>query len=91
MREKPQRRTIWVPSDDTMILKTLSGAPDTRSLVNFSVKAVNHHDAERSWQETSLAAASEQALLQGAIKPIKENEKRAYAYIQPSVRISFSG
>ena len=52
MRKRSRRRTIWVSSDDTMILAIHPGAhSDTWSLVNSSNKAINQPDAESRRQK----------------------------------------
>ena len=80
MRKRSLKRTIWVPSDDTTNLTIHPGThSDKMSLANSSTKAINQPDAERRRQKKPFAAASEQAPLQGALKPSQKNGNQVCA------------
>ena len=86
IRNKPRRRTIYVPSDDTTILTIHPGMQcDTIALSDCSFKALKQSDAiiintqpqgrlQQQRNRMPLAAAPKRVPLQPTLKPLQEME-----------------
>lgn len=86
IRNKPRRRTIYVPSDDTTILTIHPGMQcDTMALSDCSFKALKQSDAiiintqpqgrlQQQRNRMPLAAAPKRVPLQPTLKPLQEME-----------------
>lgn len=77
-RKNPRRRTIWVPSDDTTILKI---HPGVQSGPKFLLRGTNQPDAGKRGQRKPLAAAPKRAALQPARKHLQESIDQHDSYV----------